>query len=313
MLFLLSKGLQINGESTTFAALCDRSCLPSTVRVRKTTLPEPSAIVISEKRHNPSDWMTFTAFLRITCVIALARGSTMSGMEAADSDSCDAIATPGSEAADPVDGATCNAGCICTALTTGFTNPTGSPVFQSNMKLFADSKSHNLIDSICLALDNPGELAKKAFNKAMGAGGEGGESARFRFAEDRSAIVLSGGEAAGTGLLGDKHECLDLCFRLSAYMQEHYDGLHCTLFKVLPATNEKDPYGIPGYDFEIAPAKFRFRSVQLLPPFWQRLGLKPEHMPEMLKSAKYYQDPRGLQKSIPARDIAQDILIPALV
>jgi hypothetical protein len=259
--------------------------------------------------------MVSTAFI-IAYAIMFVDGSSLSGMEGADS--CDAIATPGSEAADPLLGAKCNAGCICKALTTGFANPMGSPVFQSNMQLFARQSSytsrgpflgpaHNLIDSICLGLDNPG-LAKAAFNAAMGAGGES-----FRFAEDRSAHVLSGGEAAGPGLLGDQHECLDLCFRLSTYMQEHYDGLHCTLFKVLPATKPMDPYGIPGYDFVIPDAKFRFRSAHSLPPFWQKMGLKPEHMPEMLKTAKYYQDPLSLQNTIAARDLVKETLSPALV
>jgi hypothetical protein len=219
-------------------------------------------------------------------------------------DSCDKICTPGEDKENPVVGAKCNAGCICKALTTGFTNPLAGPVSQSNMQLYARQvpsfpgspgvTQHNLIDAICLGMGNPG-AAKDAYNTAMGV--EAGGEARFRFRQKMTAPAPApAGSEGGGSLLGDNQECLDLCFRLSAYTQEHYDGLHCQLFKVVPATQVSDPFGIPEFDWTPAPAggEARFKSEKTkistsaqLPPLWQSMGLTPETLQHMSKTAKY--------------------------
>jgi len=278
---------------------------------------------------NKQFWMAtnIVALVMFSSLSARATGLALSGMEAgSEGGDCGEISTEG--------GSKCDAGCICKALTTGFANPQGSPVFQSNMQLFARQSqfaglgpslgpSHNLIDSVCLGLDNPG-AAKAAFSAAMGDGAR-----RFRFAEDRTAQILSASEAGSEsgGLLGDDHECLDLCFRLSTYMQEHVDGLHCTLFKSLAATKPTDPYGIPGLDFEAAAGgegseaakKFRFQSSHAkssavsLPPLWQQMGIKIEDMPDLLKTSKYYSRSRLARGTPRGGDIVEDALTPALV
>jgi len=231
-------------------------------------------------------------------------------------DSCDTIFKDGE----------CNAGCICTALTTGFTGI--SPVYQSPMQIFTPGMmggraDNNMIDAICLGLGNPG-AAKDAFNEAMGA--ESGAEA--------------GSESKGEGLLGEEQECLDLCLRLSSYIQEPVDGLHCTLFKKLPATVPTDPYGIPTMDFEKEAdagsesgedekkKKFRFKNragvfkhttlrtghgtkvpTEELPSLWQSMGLKRSDVPAMYKTAKYYRAPetRKLTKHVPEALVPDDV------
>lgn len=256
--------------------------------------------------------------------------STSADAGGESADSCAEICTPGTDEADPVAGAKCNYGCICKALISGMPGLLGmvgtgqlNPLFaqgivaSGNMALFGTSPNSNAVDAICLTMSNPGG-AKDLILKSMGEAASDAASSSDKKSTSTSSSKSSpaAGSEGGGSMLGAKNECLDSCFRLSAYMQSSPEGPHCTNFKVLPATKLTDPQGIVGINFEIAPgaeaATLRFKQHHELPEAWKTLGITEENRYEVAKTAKYYNDhSHGQGKSTKAEGRAMKALTPA--
>lgn len=107
--------------------------------------------------------------------------------------------------------ATCEASCLCKALTMGFVNPRAAAHSDSEVTKFALDKaiqvSHpftreqfdgqNPVDGVCMALLS---APSEAISQTMG---------------NTKAL------AKDPKLLGPKAECLDQCFRMSAFLQQN--------------------------------------------------------------------------------------------
>ena len=149
----------------------------------------------------------------------------------------------------------CNVGCMCQAMSAamrssppyyGFlanhpvaplvgnvVSGVGANVLQPSF----GAGALNPLDSVCLALQNPGWEQKDNILEAM----------------TGKAPTTKTTQAAYTNpnWLGESSDCMDLCFRISAYIQQSQDGygFHCALFSVIPATQKTDPPGIPGLNW----------------------------------------------------------------
>jgi len=148
----------------------------------------------------------------------------------------------------------CNVGCMCQAMSAamrsnppyfgflanhpvaplvgGVTSAIGANVLQPAM-----GGSLNPLDSVCLALQNPGWEQHDNIVEAMKG--------------KRPTTATTSAKYTNPNWLGQSSECLDLCFRISAYIQQSQDGLgfHCALFSMIPATQKTDPPGIPGLNW----------------------------------------------------------------
>ena len=187
----------------------------------------------------------------------------------------------------------CRADCICKALTMGFVNPAQAAEKESTLsqQLILQTPQNagpfplpNPVDSICMTLlSAPSEALART-------------------------VGLEGTTKIKEKPLGKKGECLDTCFRLSAYMQQNPIGNECTVFGAIPASKPDDPVDlltrnihIPIDQRALQPLlNFRFRALSTsnrhavrksntLPSFWRtKLGITEENRDSIAKTAKYY-------------------------
>ena len=178
----------------------------------------------------------------------------------------------------------CQADCICKALTMGFVNPAQAAAKESTLsqQIILQTPQNagpfplpNPVDSICMTLQS---APSEALSRTVG---------------------LEGTKKIGPTPLGTKGECLDTCFRLSAYMQQNPIGNECTVFGAISASKPDDPVDlltrnihIPIDQRALQPLlNFRFRASRThsIPSFWRtKLGITEENIESVAKTAKYY-------------------------
>ena len=179
----------------------------------------------------------------------------------------------------------CQADCICKALTMGFVNPAQAAAKESTLsqQIILQTPQNagpfplpNPVDSICMTLQS---APSEALSRTVG---------------------LEGTKKIGATPLGENGECLDTCFRLSAYMQQNPIGNECTVFGAISASKPDDPVDlltrnihIPIDQRALQPLlNFRFRASRThssIPSFWRtKLGITEEKIESVAKTAKYY-------------------------
>ena len=182
----------------------------------------------------------------------------------------------------------CRADCICKALMMGFVNPSQAAAQESTLsqQIILQTPQNagpfplpNPVDSICMTLQS-------APSEALG-----------------RTVGLTGTKKIGATPLGENGDCLDTCFRLSAYMQQNPIGNECVLFGEIPASKPDDPVDLLTRNIHIPIGQrslqpllnFRFRDKKKIkmskkiPSFWTKeLGINEKNIESVAKTAKYY-------------------------
>ena len=146
----------------------------------------------------------------------------------------------------------CNVGCMCQAMSAAMRSSppyfgflanhpvaplVGGGVVSNALQPAFGGGALNPLDSVCLALQNPGWEQKDNILEAMTGKAPTTKTTQSAY--------------ENPNWLGESSDCMDLCFRISAYIQQSQDGygFHCALFSVIPATQKTDPPGIPGLNW----------------------------------------------------------------
>ena len=120
---------------------------------------------------------------------------------------------------------------------------------------------------------------------------------------------LEGTEKIGATPLGENGECLDTCFRLSAYMQQNPIGNECTVKRSHRRFKPDDPVDlltrnihIPIDQRALQPLlNFRFRASRThsIPSFWRtKLGITEKDIRGVAKTASHSSPKRKMRCNI---------------